>query len=175
MSDIYSGIDAYRDRVVEGQSVKSRGTSFLDPRTVTFGGEELALHGGVSSKIVGTVADPSVRTLNALGLANPLLTAWELTPFSFVVDWFMPISDILAYLSSNLGLKNVYRVDHRVVSRTWEYYKQGVWNPGETRKTIVREVSLNPTVSWPDITWLGFSASVNRVATAAALVRANVR
>lgn len=36
----------------------------------------------------------------ALGLDNPLGTAWELTPFSFVVDWMFPIGDWLAALNS---------------------------------------------------------------------------
>lgn len=36
----------------------------------------------------------------SLGLDNPLGTAWELTPYSFVVDWLMPIGDWLSALNS---------------------------------------------------------------------------
>jgi hypothetical protein len=36
----------------------------------------------------------SAKTLNVL--ANPLVTAWELVPFSFVVDWFVNLGDVLS-------------------------------------------------------------------------------
>lgn len=36
----------------------------------------------------------------ALGLDNPLGTAWELTPFSFVADWIVPVGDWLSALNS---------------------------------------------------------------------------
>lgn len=41
----------------------------------------------------------------ASGLQNPMLIAWELIPFSFVVDWFTPISDSLSSLSAYDGLR----------------------------------------------------------------------
>jgi len=41
-----------------------------------------------------------------LGFNPSLATAWELVPFSFVVDWFIPLGDIFDDLSLNLlGLK----------------------------------------------------------------------
>lgn len=36
--------------------------------------------------------------------SNPLLTAWELVPLSFVADWFIPIGDFLQQYSSDNGL-----------------------------------------------------------------------
>lgn len=38
------------------------------------------------------------------GLANPLSLAWELVPYSFVVDWAMPIGNTLAAISAPAGL-----------------------------------------------------------------------
>lgn len=38
------------------------------------------------------------------GLTNPAAVAWELVPFSFVVDWFYPIGDMLASLDATAGL-----------------------------------------------------------------------
>lgn len=40
----------------------------------------------------------------ALGLTNPLAVAWELVPFSFVVDWFLPVGTFLNNLDATLGL-----------------------------------------------------------------------
>jgi hypothetical protein len=42
--------------------------------------------------------------LGSTGLANPYEVAWELVPYSFVVDWFIPIGDYLRRLTYDTGL-----------------------------------------------------------------------
>lgn len=49
------------------------------------------------------VSDPLLRNTAALGLTNPLNVAWELVPFSFVVDWFYPIGATLNSLTALQG------------------------------------------------------------------------
>jgi len=39
----------------------------------------------------------------ALGFTNPLVVAWEVTPWSFVVDWFLPVGRYLEQLSADHG------------------------------------------------------------------------
>lgn len=46
-----------------------------------------------------------LNILNSIGLANPAAVAWEIVPFSFVVDWFIPINRWLESLSATIGLK----------------------------------------------------------------------
>lgn len=41
---------------------------------------------------------------SALGLSTPLQTIWELIPFSFVVDWFIPVGNTFQTLERKLGL-----------------------------------------------------------------------
>jgi hypothetical protein len=41
---------------------------------------------------------------NELGLTNPLSVAWEVIPFSFAVDWFVPIGNYLQSLTDFVGL-----------------------------------------------------------------------
>lgn len=57
------------------------------------------------------VSDPSKAFSNSLGLLNPALVAWELTPFSFVVDWFLPIGDHIENLTADIGIsyRNAYK------------------------------------------------------------------
>jgi len=43
------------------------------------------------------------QDLPRLGITNPLLVAWELVPYSFVVDWFLPIGSYLENLDATLG------------------------------------------------------------------------
>lgn len=45
-----------------------------------------------------------LHELNAGGFVNLAEVAWELVPLSFVVDWFVPIGDWMASLSSLVGL-----------------------------------------------------------------------
>jgi len=40
---------------------------------------------------------------SSLGLSNPGLTAWELVPFSFVVDWAIPVGDWISSLDAARG------------------------------------------------------------------------
>lgn len=43
------------------------------------------------------------QDLPRLGITNPALVAWELVPYSFVVDWFLPIGSYLENLDATLG------------------------------------------------------------------------
>lgn len=39
-----------------------------------------------------------------IGLTNPMLLAWELLPYSFVADWFVPIGSWLSSIDAYVGL-----------------------------------------------------------------------
>lgn len=49
--------------------------------------------------------NPLTRALSSLGITNPLEVAWELVPFSFVVDWFIPVGNYLSVLDADVGYK----------------------------------------------------------------------
>jgi hypothetical protein len=61
------------------------------------------------------------RALNQLGLANPLALAWELSSWSFVVDWVLPIGPVLNALTAPAGLKFVDGSISNRVSGTGSY------------------------------------------------------
>lgn len=65
---------------------------------------EKEIEEGVQAKYWFRVDDETLQGLNALGFANPLSVAWELAPYSFVVDWFFGVSNFLSGLSAPLGL-----------------------------------------------------------------------
>lgn len=60
-------------------------------------------------KLTGKVGiemnDPFTASAAQLGLTNPAATAWELVPWSFAVDWILPIGDYLRQASMLDGLK----------------------------------------------------------------------
>lgn len=50
------------------------------------------------------VTNELLRTGHETGITDPLLLAWELVPYSFVVDWFLPVGDFLGRLNYDSGL-----------------------------------------------------------------------
>lgn len=58
----------------------------------------------VTGKIFGLITSPVTKTADELGLLNPALLAWEVIPYSFVVDWFMPIGTYLQCMVPIRGL-----------------------------------------------------------------------
>lgn len=59
----------------------------------------------VGVRVRGTmrVTNPNLFLLERAGLLNPLTVAWELIPFSFLVDWFANIGGVLNSLTDGIG------------------------------------------------------------------------
>lgn len=51
------------------------------------------------------MVNPFARLLDELGLLNVAETAWEAAPWSFVVDWVIPISDWLSSISAKANVE----------------------------------------------------------------------
>lgn len=49
----------------------------------------------------------SLVNMSRTGMLNPLEVAWEVVPFSFIVDWVVPLGDWLSALSADSGLRFV--------------------------------------------------------------------
>jgi hypothetical protein len=49
------------------------------------------------------VTNPNIALLAQLGLVNPASVAWNLAPYSFVVDWFVNISELIGMYDGLLG------------------------------------------------------------------------
>jgi hypothetical protein len=50
-----------------------------------------------------SLKNPVLQSLSALGITNPFSTAWELLPYSFVLDWALPVGDYLSLLDADFG------------------------------------------------------------------------
>lgn len=51
------------------------------------------------------VVNPTTASLGDFGLLNPAAIAWEIVPFSFVVDWFYPVGSYLNSFTDLVGYK----------------------------------------------------------------------
>lgn len=50
------------------------------------------------------VTNSDALNANKLGLVNAATVAWEVIPFSFLVDWFLPVSKYLESITAQVGL-----------------------------------------------------------------------
>jgi hypothetical protein len=50
------------------------------------------------------ISNPNLWLANRLGLINPLTVAWDLVPWSFVVNMFLNVNQIIGSLSDTVGL-----------------------------------------------------------------------
>lgn len=84
----------------------------------------------VTIKAKVTVNDPSLARLNQFGLTNPLDVAWELLPFSFLIDRVVKVGDYLSSFDDFLGLSfsDLSITDSLQGSEEWTVSRPG-WQP----------------------------------------------
>jgi hypothetical protein len=63
-----------------------------------------AVNAMCSIAITYEVRNDALRLASSIGLTDPALLAWELLPYSFVVDWFLPVGGWLERANATSGL-----------------------------------------------------------------------
>ncbi|DAD51452.1 TPA_asm: maturation protein [ssRNA phage Gerhypos.4_67] len=76
-----------------------------------------------------SVSNPWSQTANDLGFVNPASVAWELVPFSFVVDWFSNVGQVLGAMTDFVGydIKNSFNTRYI----TWNRNEVLLWKQSE--------------------------------------------
>lgn len=118
----------------------------------------------------------------SLGLVDPLAIAWEVVPYSFVVDWFIPIGTYLSVWSMIPSLKGRFLTTTRIGQKAGGFaLKPGVTNPfviagyGGTTKVerwfrIDRSISSSLAVPLPTFNSLPRALSPKRLLNAVSLI-----
>lgn len=65
----------------------------------------------------GLASNP-LAEVSSLGLVNPAEIAWELVPYSFVIDWFLPVGNWLSALTADVGYSFLTGGQSRKVTTT---------------------------------------------------------
>lgn len=108
MSDLWNLRSAVLSSLEEQKSELSVYRNVSEPRELRWENTNYSYRSdmvdGLQTKYWFRVDDETIQGLNALGFQNPLSLAWELAPYSFVVDWFFGVSNFLSGLSAPLGL-----------------------------------------------------------------------
>jgi len=68
------------------------------------GFDEVTSNATYVAKVFYKVDDTQLSRLGQMGLVNPASVAWELVPFSFVVDWFLPVGQYIEAMSATNGV-----------------------------------------------------------------------
>lgn len=91
-------------------SVNNRYSLTTDSFTATF---------FVSLQCTCTVSSPNLALANRLGILNPLSVAWEITPFSWLIDWFVPVGRFLESWTDTVGfnINRIIRSERRTCTR----------------------------------------------------------
>lgn len=118
----------------------------------------------------GEIDNPELRRAQELGLLNPLALAWELVPFSFILDWFMTIGAWFDSLTHGAGLSVVWGCTTSYSSIV-SYQPGGGWNTHT--ESIVRTPNL-PVVSLPFL-MRTLSLRGSQITTLAAVTRQRLR
>lgn len=135
----------------------------------------------VRTGVVFSKSSAPLASLASVGITNPALLAWELLPYSFVVDWFLPIGNYLESLDATNGLTfysgyiTTYRKFHAITSKEASFstssgYQQTQrWDREEQVKVWVTRTPLG---SFPSLPFPSFKnpLSTSHVASAMALL-----
>ena len=106
-----------------------------------------------------------------LGLSNPELVAWELLPFSFVADWFIPIGQWMEARATVSAINGTY-VQSDLTTGHWGGVTGALENGNTALKyaKFVRTVSTSPALPLPAFKSLKKVASWQHCANAIALL-----
>lgn len=133
----------------------------------------------------------SLRLASTVGFVNPLEVLWEVTPFSFLVDWLIPVGNLIQAFTADMGLSFVSGTQTLTsrVSRTaiWSgksmtyspgsYYERTVSTSGlatQTSSAFKMQRSLYYSSPIPVLYYKNPFSGVH-FANAAALLRTNLK
>ncbi|UUW21320.1 MAG: maturation protein [Sanya fiers-like virus 23] len=119
------------------------------------------------------VDNPNLALATQLGVTNPAIVAWELVPFSFVVDWFMNVGDFLQSFTDFAGFQimNPCKTTKNVVTSSQRYNQVYPYVGMTVLAQSVFFLRMNGTFAGPTLRvrdpWV---LSPTRAATAVALL-----
>jgi len=169
LSDVHESMQAYH-KLASGVhttygKVSKRITAssrILDPYTY----DQWAV-GDYSRQVIFKLSSP-ISAPASLGLTDPLSVAWEVIPYSFVVDWFLPIGSYLDAIHTLGSVTGTYLTTVRTrvhTNKTCNYLKtpSGMWNEyfgvnvSYDAMNLTRSVSSEYSIPCPQVGSLSLS------------------
>jgi hypothetical protein len=142
LNDVYGAASALEQRQKGDWRVTAKATRSEDHRTTkSFGGYGASTCGAEASvsvfaRLDALPSNEAIISLSSLGVTNPLSVAWELVPFSFVVDWMLPIGSFLNSLDAGLGYSSISYSSSLLIKAKWEDKGRNTAHPSKPTWTI---------------------------------------
>lgn len=164
LSDVYGACDALSKRSGDDWSVVAKGSGmeqrfesfFAIPSGSSPEGSSVSARSetGAFCRIDAYPSGAITSSLASVGVTNPINLAWELLPFSFVVDWFLPLGPWLDSMDATAGFTIRGSSLSRRVRATWSCSgTSGVlsngtkvtndWSGGKTSFWLSRSVNIS--------------------------------
>jgi hypothetical protein len=140
VGDIYNGMDVLT-REVPWTRIKASGSA---SSTSTNGSSSLSTKTSVRLQVNVRVANPNLWLANQLGLINPVQWINEGIPFSFVIDWFSNLSQIIMQMTDLVGLEIERPVNTSKSVATRSVYDSYL-GASSNQRTIILRGSTIPT------------------------------
>lgn len=144
MQDIYGSIELLNKKIVsDGLSVYSSGKGFSRTESIPGNWPKWSHMKSTTAKMRFTVKceDELVALAGSTGISNPALLAWELIPFSFVADWFIPVGNYLEGLHAYDGFsfKDGWTSQKTTGTYVASYYLAQDFGPVHVRASGLRQ------------------------------------
>ncbi|DAD52783.1 TPA_asm: maturation protein [ssRNA phage SRR7976325_20] len=130
LSDIHGAIDVLQDKQFAFRKVFSGAATVRTERSVNqpwyyqsqwWANQETLMGSfGCRYQCRMEISSPNALKASQLGMVNPASVAWELIPFSFLVDWFLPVGRFLDSYTDTVGMSifDIQRMERREASHT---------------------------------------------------------
>lgn len=140
ISDIYGGMKLLNEnlgnneRIIRSKKVKSETFEAKGFDNDQFYDADFSFSARYKVSIDYKISSAALHGLDLVGLSNPMQLAWQLMPFSFVIDWFLPVGNVLGGLSGKLGLDFVTGYKTLVEEGTRRSYRNDYgWPSNQTK------------------------------------------
>lgn len=177
-SDIYNALDELQNHHlrkninnVDVRVTRKKRDVFAQSYGVTPGLEHLHSVNGFYSCTISGFIEPSIpiQSVSTWTSLNPANIAWELLPYSFVVDWFYDIGsylrDMESYFLYNSSITRVSQSQLSVVSDFATCYAQAETGNGDEKRIVSANASA---------TYIDFNRSVGLQAPNAPSLKLNL-
>jgi hypothetical protein len=164
-----------QDHISRVSSTRSSGSGFSSSSSTTVSGVV-----GVQMGAMARITNPNLFLANQLGVIDFALP-WKLIPFSFVVDWFVNVEQVISSVSDWYGVQLLTPYTTRYAQGSRRYVaNQSFWTPSTGvvyafSSTSQSQTSVHmrrdPAISMPALTVKPFKGfSIERAAQAVSLV-----
>lgn len=191
LSDVYGAAEALSKHPKDHWRVTAKAVKTNnDSRTNTISGNpgssgfdasqcRVDVERSVFARIDALPQNEALISLASAGVTNPLLVAWELVPFSFVVDWFIPIGSYVESLDAMLGYESGWYTSSLFVRAVWTDTGLTFVNPNGsciinsfsgTKKLVYLDRDVSASVPLPSLPSLKDPVSLGHMANGLALL-----